>query len=562
MSMILFTELVMLPQLIGWLIDMALLPAFGSTLNERLYFWMDMPLVCAVVHWLIGFMFMFCIALVLIEIREIVRFDLLRGILPVIPQEVDENLLNIMAATPFKQLVVKELINLCFYMSGVVLCIMAPVQIGHFLFPTFTPLTLRFNDVLFEVQLPLEMVVFHVLVPFALDHLRFRVMIHGSLRRFLSWACNLLQVNFILEQPPARPLGRAPVVLVVHERNDRNDNNDVIFQNGQNNAGNVDVMYNERVDANGLGWIRPVRGVVAGRVVNGRNSNQQPDIVENSDANSTHEFDNRIILPENVRLGLLAIICLFATVLVSSWLMHAPITVGRAFYSQIRIAIDHDLFNYTSGLVIIWFAARGFQYLLGEVEGVDLNRMKHVIVTWGIACGKVLIFASVWLTIVPFFIGVAFEAIVVVPLRTARNETPRYPLVQCWALGLVFLKIWTRCLLLGGFGDNEWKVKFERVINQGILGMDLTFVFNEIVFPVLFALGDFIIIPYFISRFIGILITEDYQTRSLLVRYSFMTFALLRIAGHALFNMSTYIRKLHNDIRDSRYLVGTELTNR
>jgi hypothetical protein len=40
---------------------------------------------------------------------------------------------------------------MCFYMLGVILCVMAPVQIGHYIFPSLTPLTLRFNDVLFEV---------------------------------------------------------------------------------------------------------------------------------------------------------------------------------------------------------------------------------------------------------------------------------------------------------------------------------------------------------------------------------------------------------------------------
>merc|ERR1711871_1067782 len=169
--------------------------------------------------------------MVLIELRNIVRRDLLTEILPVLPQEIDEDALSAIARKSFKQLITKELINMCFYMLGVILCVMAPVQIGHYIFPSLTPLTLRFNDVLFEVQLPLEMVVFHVLVPFALDHLRFRSLIHSALDRFLSWACVLLDVTYILENPPVRePTGggnvHAPILGRVMEQE-----NEEYFQN-------------------------------------------------------------------------------------------------------------------------------------------------------------------------------------------------------------------------------------------------------------------------------------------------------------------------------------------
>lgn len=53
-------------------------------------------------------------------------------------------------------------------------------------------------------------------------------------------------------------------------------------------------------------------------------------------------------------------------------------------------------------------------------------------------CGPVQI------VVIPVLIGLLFELLVVVPLRVPIDESPVFLLYQDWALGLVFLKIWTR----------------------------------------------------------------------------------------------------------------------
>lgn len=53
---------------------------------------------------------------------------------------------------------------------------------------------------------------------------------------------------------------------------------------------------------------------------------------------------------------------------------------------------------------------------------------------------------------IPVLIGLLFELLIVVPLRVPIDESPVFLLYQDWALGLVFLKIWTRLVscLYGG----------------------------------------------------------------------------------------------------------------
>lgn len=48
------------------------------------------------------------------------------------------------------------------------------------------------------------------------------------------------------------------------------------------------------------------------------------------------------------------------------------------------------------------------------------------------------------IVVIPVLIGLLFELLVVIPLRVPIDESPVFLLYQDWALGLVFLKIWTR----------------------------------------------------------------------------------------------------------------------
>ena len=67
---------------------------------------------------------------------------------------------------------------------------------------------------------------------------------------------------------------------------------------------------------------------------------------------------------------------------------------------------------------------------------------------WLLISLKVLVLGGLWLVLPPLLIGYIIEAVLIVPFRTSLHETPIYPLTQCWALGLIFLKIWTRSVLV------------------------------------------------------------------------------------------------------------------
>ena len=57
---------------------------------------------------------------------------------------------------------------------------------------------------------------------------------------------------------------------------------------------------------------------------------------------------------------------------------------------------------------------------------------------------KHAVLLTIWFSAIPLLLGILLEAAVVVPLRTALNESPSYHLVQSWATGLLLLNIWLR----------------------------------------------------------------------------------------------------------------------
>jgi hypothetical protein len=114
-------------------------------------------------------------------------------------------------------------------------------------------------------------------------------------------------------------------------------------------------------------------------------------------------------------------------------------------------------------------------------------------------------------------------------------------------------------------GRNVWRQRFERVIQQGITNIDVVYIIKEIFLPILILLLDHLVIPYFFGRLIGLVIgiqVEKYTIRTLICRYSFLTYIILKLFIWSMYKLYNILRKLHNEIRDSRYLLGTELTNR
>lgn len=73
-----------------------------------------------------------------------------------------------------------------------------------------------------------------------------------------------------------------------------------------------------------------------------------------------------------------------------------------------------------------------------------MKKLLFVVVKWIGIITKVVLVGALWLIVPPMLVGYLIEALAVIPFRTTVHETAHYPFLQCWAIGLILLKVWTR----------------------------------------------------------------------------------------------------------------------
>lgn len=101
----------------------------------------------------------------------------------------------------------------------------------------------------------------------------------------------------------------------------------------------------------------------------------------------------------------------------------------------------------------------------------------------------------------------------------------------------------------------------EMLLIRGFEHFDAAHALNNILCPVCLMLLDVLLVPHFLAR-IACAFVPSYLARTLLMRFCYHAYILTRIAVYAAYGVATTLVKLHNEVRDSKYLIGTKLTNR
>lgn len=111
------------------------------------------------------------------------------------------------------------------------------------------------------------------------------------------------------------------------------------------------------------------------------------------------------------------------------------------------------------------------------------------------------------------------------------------------------------------FGDIPLRLQFEQILIRGFAQFDAWSAFIHVIVPVTRRLFDLLLIPFFAARTASVFI-QSYLFRTLLVRFSVHIYIGLRVLFYAVGHLYQYLVTVHNEVRDSRYLIGTKLTNR
>ncbi|KAL8097138.1 hypothetical protein AgCh_030293 [Apium graveolens] len=503
-AFLLVIELGVFPLMCGWWLDVCTIRMFGKSIAERVDFFSVSPLASSLIHWVVGIIYMLQISIFVSLLRGVLR----NGVLYFLRDPADPNY------NPFRDLIDdpvhkharRVLLSVAVYGSLIVMLVFLPVKLAMRVAPSIFPLDISVSDPFTEI--PADMLLFQICIPFALEHFKLRKKIKSLLRYWFTavgWALNLTE--FLLPPPE--------------------DNSGQEHGNGQ-------PVRQDRQQAHIGVQDRALIGLGAHDDLNSnRNLHANGTSVDEFDGDEQSDSDRYSFV---FRIVLLLVVAWMTLLVFNSALVVVPISLGRLLFNAVPfLPITHgikcnDLYAFVIGSYVIWTVVAGARY---SIEYIKTRRaavlLKHIW-KW---CGIVLkssVLLSIW----------------------------------DWALGLIFLKIWTRLVMLDHvmpLVDENWRIKFERVRENGFSRLQGFWVLREIVYPIIMKLLTALCVPYVLAR--GVFPVFGYP---LVVNSAVYRFAWLGCLGFSLVCFCTkrfhvWFTNLHNSIRDDRYLIGRRLHN-
>ena len=254
---------------------------------------------------------------------------------------------------------------------------------------------------------------------------------------------------------------------------------------------------------------------------------------------------------------------------ISSWLLHCPLTVGRRLIDMLHVSTDNDVFNYPVGLAFCGAIAFVLNFIVQDlVLNRDMVGVMNVIWKWAIRALQFVLVGMYWLVVPPFMLGIIFESLFLNPIR-GNTSVFSFSLLECWAFGLIGLKIWTQCVLVGLFGDIDMRVSLEVIVMRGFAQFDAWYCIRSVIIPVSLRLLDYSLVPYLVSLTIQKGANHFFFIPVAYIpfidhfhHWRYHVYVALRIVLFTCETTYKYIIRIHRQVRDSKYLIGTQLHNR
>eukprot|EP00475_Leptophrys_vorax_P028700 TRINITY_DN4173_c0_g1_i1.p1 TRINITY_DN4173_c0_g1~~TRINITY_DN4173_c0_g1_i1.p1 ORF type:complete len:925 (+),score=193.57 TRINITY_DN4173_c0_g1_i1:50-2824(+) len=271
--------------------------------------------------------------------------------------------------------------------------------------------------------------------------------------------------------------------------------------------------------------------------------------------------------PHNIPHFAVRLVCLSLL----GWLTHmgsvvvvfvGPIAIGRFALGLLHSSfLGHDMYAFFIGINVYFGIIWGLIKMVEYFQRFDGDELRTWLRKWILIGAKVSFLSLLVLGIAPLLAGLLFELVIVTPLRVPVNETPLFFVYQDWAMGLVALKVWSRFVVAGVFGDNTWKRNMERVNRQNLEELEVVFVFRDILIPLLYQLAECVAVPYAFSTWIFPSMVSSPILRMVCFRYSFLVytiFLVIKFFGGYVNHWSSCLRR---QVFEDKYVVGKSLRN-
>ncbi|KAJ0437426.1 putative Zinc finger, RING-CH-type, Zinc finger, RING/FYVE/PHD-type [Helianthus annuus] len=197
-AFLLVVELGVFPLMCGWWLDVCTIRMFGKSIGQRVDFFSVSPLASSLIHWVVGIAYMLQISIFVSLLRGVLR----NGVLYFLRDPADPNY------NPFRDLIDdpvykharRVLLSVAVYGSLIVMLVFLPVKLAMRMAPSIFPLDISVSDPFTEI--PADMLLFQICIPFALEHFKLRATIKALLHYWFTavgWALGL--TDYLLPRP-------------------------------------------------------------------------------------------------------------------------------------------------------------------------------------------------------------------------------------------------------------------------------------------------------------------------------------------------------------------------
>lgn len=390
-SLLILCELGVFPLVCGWWLDICSLPMLGATLQEREASFKAAPGTSMFIHWAVGIMYVFYFASIMLLLREVMRPGVLWFLQNL--NDPDFNPIQEMIHLPIFGHLRRFLLSLVIAGTTVLLMIWFPVCIVLKLMPGFLPYNVSMSSTNDSPvgELSVEFLLLQLILPALLDHGHSRQWLKVLVRSWCIVASYILDIRSYL-------LGDVPLpedeALLAHD----------------------EQVVQPRNEASNQPYIKP------------------------------KWFALRIV-------SLLVFIGL-SLLLGGIIMLTLPVIIGRKLISLwMGDARIHELNTAACGLYAGLISLRLFMLVASWLPrgwGAILRKLREGL----LICLKNIFAGFVLLGVIPLFIGILFDVVVIVPMRVPINQTPIFYLWQDWAFGVLHAKVICGVAMMG-----EWRLK-------------------------------------------------------------------------------------------------------
>ncbi|GMR52789.1 hypothetical protein PMAYCL1PPCAC_22984, partial [Pristionchus mayeri] len=523
--MLVLVEIGFFPVLCGCWLDICSLKLFASTYSSRIAAFTSAPVASVFLHWMIGMVYVFYSASFVILLREILR----PGVLWFMRN------LNDPEFNPIQEMIEQPLLkhlrrlgaSMILFFSAIMLVVFAPLQLIDKFMPGVLPYNMSLTAETPLSELSVELLILQVVLPALLEQTQARVMIKEMVKLWCAGVGLLLELDEYLLPPDE-------------------DEGIPLDENPQPRP----------APAPGAPGEDPVAAAAAAGG-GGLAAEHQALLLVRDPATPATPF----VKPPYFAARIVALLAALAatTVLASLVCFVGPVILGRSLIGWMSGHRNvHELYTSAVGFYVIWMVLRG---LMMVAEWVPQGARRIAAAVWDlfIVGLKLLIVAIPLIVVIPTVFGVYFQLVFLAPSKVSSAQTPLLFPWQDWAMGILHTKIFGAAVMMGP----DWflKAAFDRMYNNGVMGIRVGHTYRNIVLPILMFMGLQISAPYTWANAIVWAVGLSEEDAVVLVRISYPVVLLVGLALSFVHWQYARLMKLAEKIRNDKYLVGTKLMN-